>query len=98
MEVLSNLIIRPPRAQYNPNRALPGPTIRIGARHFRRDDLQVCLVSASVCPDRQSYPEVGHPALDPLFGQQHPYLTPAFSWSSWWAATATGWSVATTSL
>lgn len=41
MDVLCNLIIRPPRAQYDPNRALPGPAIRIGNTTFHRTDLQV---------------------------------------------------------
>jgi len=50
MEMLCNLIIRPPRAQYDPNRALPGPAIRIGTRTYKRTDLQArafCLARAS---------------------------------------------------
>ena len=39
--MLSNLIIRPPRALYDPNRALPGPAIRIGDSTYHRRDLQV---------------------------------------------------------
>ena len=34
-------IIRPPRAAYDPKRALPGPSIRIGTRLYTRTDLQV---------------------------------------------------------
>ena len=35
---LVNLVIRPPRAQYDPNEHLPGPRFRIaGVTHVRRD-------------------------------------------------------------
>lgn len=35
-----NLVIRPPRAQYEPARALPGPALRVDNKNFVRTDLQ----------------------------------------------------------
>lgn len=35
-----NLVIRPPRAQYDPARALPGPALRVDSKNFVRTDLQ----------------------------------------------------------
>lgn len=35
-----NLVIRPPRAQYDPARALPGPALRVDNKNFVRTDLQ----------------------------------------------------------
>ena len=40
MDALANLIIRPPRARYDPNRALPGPALRINQRTYLRTDIQ----------------------------------------------------------
>ena len=39
-EVLVSLVIRPPRAQYDPARAMPGPALRVDGKHFTREDLQ----------------------------------------------------------
>ena len=41
MDALCNLIIRPPRARYDPHRALPGPALRIAQRTYLRTDIQV---------------------------------------------------------
>ena len=39
-ELLVNLVIRPPRAQYDPAKAMPGPALRVDGKHYTRHDLQ----------------------------------------------------------
>ena len=56
MDALCNLIIRPPRARYDPNRALPGPALRIAQRTYLRTDIQVRAAALAACARRLRAP------------------------------------------